>query len=103
MSIIRDIRLITAQHLSLPSSARHAFVELLNVIDMELDREGYEPGDAVKKAMQKLERTLIDGDDLRNITNEHDIFGEGEEGDVMEMELVDIDDFDIVDETTEEE
>jgi hypothetical protein len=95
MSIIRDIRLTVATHLSLPAKVRYAFASLLNEVDMELDREGYEPSERVKKAQTEFELALFDLEDVKIHTNEGDIFAE-------DPEFVDIDDIDFIDPSTEE-
>lgn len=96
MSIIRDIRLVSAQHLSLPAETRHSFIELLHQLDMELDREGYEPGVEVKKALTKFETSLLDISDVVSTSNEEDIFLE------EDVDFVDIEEIDLIDPSTEE-
>ncbi len=96
MSLIRDIRIVTAQNLSIPSEARYAFVQFLNELDMELDREGYEPGAAVKDALKKFESALLDITEVVSTTNEEDIFAD-------DTDFVDIDDIDLIDPMTEED
>ena len=96
MSIIRDIRIVTAQHISLPSASRQALVEFFNALDMELDREGYEPNADVKNALKKFESSLLDIEHVVSTTNEHDIFSEDD------IDFIDIDDIDVVDPSTED-
>ena len=95
MSILRDIRLVAAEHLSLPSECRHAFIKLLAAIDSELDKEGYDPGKEVKKALEKFENSLLELDDVREVTNEEELFADG-------VEFIDIADMDFIDPSTEE-
>lgn len=99
MSIIRDIRIVTAQHISLPSTSRQALVEFFNALDMELDKEGYEPNDDVKKALKKFETSLLDIEDVVSSVNEESIF---DDDDIDDIDFVDIDDIDVVDPSTEE-
>ena len=96
MSILRDIRLVAAQHLSLSTQCRAAFVNLLNELDMELDREGYDPGASVKEAFKKFETTLLDIEDVRTATNEEELFDD-------DVEFVDISEIDFIDPDTEED
>ena len=96
MSILRDIRLVAAQHLALPSTVRASFVDLLHELDMELDREGYDPGPAVQAALKKFEVNLLDITEATSATNEEEIF------DDMEV-FIDIEDIDLIDPSTEDE
>lgn len=96
MSIIREVRLTAVTHLSLPAKIKYAFANLLNELDMELDKEGYEPGKAVKEAQSAFENALFDLEDIKENTNEADLFSE-------EMEFVDIEDIDFIDPSTEDE
>jgi hypothetical protein len=88
MSAIRDVRLLIARHLDLPSAIRSAVLNVLNVLDSALEVEGWEESDEVKSALRMLDHAVLDMDDVDEMD---------EEG------LVDIDDINTLDEDDEDE
>lgn len=96
MSAIRDVRLLIARHLDLPSTVRAAVLNTLNVLDNALDAEGWQEGDDVKKALRELDHAILEMDDMEEDTEDF-------ETEAASDDLVDIDDIEIIDEDEDEE
>jgi hypothetical protein len=93
MSALRDIRLLIARHLDLPTELRASILNVLNVLDNALDAEGWQEGDDVKAALRQLDASIVGSSDVQE--EEEDIFDD--------EELIDIDDIDILDEEDDED
>lgn len=96
MSAIRDVRLLIARHLDLPTTLRAAVLNTLNVLDNALDAEGWQEGDDVKKALRQLDHAVLEMDDMEVDTDEF-------ERETSSDDLVDIDDIEIIDEDEDDE
>lgn len=59
MSSLRDIRLIVVRKLDEPPAIKAAVMDVLNVLDTCLDREGYQEPEEVTAALRVLEETII--------------------------------------------
>lgn len=64
MSCLREIRLIIAQNLDLPTPTRTAVVEVLTALDVSLDTEGYEPPLEVVEAIGKVYKSILASTDM---------------------------------------
>lgn len=95
MSAIRDVRLLIARHLDLPTTLRAAVLNTLNVLDTALDAEGWQEGDDVKKALRELDHAVLEMDDMAEDTEDF-------ESEVSSDDLIDIDDIEIIDEDDED-
>ena len=96
MSAIRDVRLLIARHLDLPTTVRAAVLNTLNVLDAALDAEGWQEGDDVKKALRELDHAVLEMDDMAEDTEDF-------ESEVSSDDLIDIDDIEIIDEDDDED
>jgi hypothetical protein len=101
MSALRDIRLITVQHLNLPAKARQGVIDVMNLIDATLDEEGWNPPAEVTNALRRLD-AIIAADE----NDDEDLFDDEYEDDILDGEDEDEDEDtlnEIVDETTEDD
>jgi hypothetical protein len=66
MSALRDVRLLIARHLDLPQNIRAGILDVLNLLDADLDVQGYQDSTgAVTDALLRLDRMILgDEDDL---------------------------------------
>lgn len=64
MSCLREIRLIIAQNLDLPTPTRTAVVEVLTALDVSLDTEGYEPPLEVVEAIGNVYKSILASTDM---------------------------------------
>ena len=87
MSCIRDIRLLIARHLDLPTNIRTAVLNVLNVTDSALDAEGWQEGDDVKEALKLLDAAIL------GLEYSEAVEGDEEEDD---DDLIDIDDIEVL-------
>lgn len=94
MSALRDIRLLIARHLDLPTELRASVLNVLNVLDNALDTEGWQEGDDVKAALRQLDAAIVGVSETEEDADEDEFDDEG---------LIDIDDIDILDEDDEED
>ncbi len=60
MSALRDIRFLVARRLDEPPTVKAAVLNLLNVLDVQLDAEGWQETDVVTHALRGLELAIID-------------------------------------------
>lgn len=97
MSVIRDIRLLIARHLDLPSNTRTAIVDVLNLLDASLDTEGYEPTTEIVEALKKLDQIILSDSDDEQL----DIFDESEEEDTEDY--IDLEDIEYEDEEDDDD
>ena len=96
MSCIRDVRLLIARHLDLPTNIRAAVLNVLNVTDYALDAEGWQEGDDIKAALRSLDAAILDMSD-------DDEVEETEDDTPDDDDLIDIDDIEILDDEEEED
>jgi len=96
MSCIRDVRLLIARHLDLPTDIRAAVLNVLNVTDAALDTEGWQEGDDVKAALRTLDSAIL---------NMNEVIEDDDEGDdpLDDDDLIDIDDIDILDDEDDDD
>lgn len=61
MSALRDIRLLVASHLDQPYEVRFAIMNLLNIMDIVLDSEGFQfvQPDEVTEALRQLDEAIL--------------------------------------------
>jgi hypothetical protein len=97
MSALRDIRLLIARHLDLPTELRASILNVLNVLDNALDAEGWQEGDDVKAALRQLDASIVGVSEADEKDDEDDPFA------YREDDLIDIDDIDILDEDDDED
>jgi len=83
MSCVREIRLIIAQNLDLPSSVRSAVIDVLSALDASLDTEGYEPPTEVTEAINKVYKAILDDGDVEI---EDDEVEEEDENEYIELD-----------------
>lgn len=95
MSCIRDVRLLIARHLDLPSDIRAAVLNVLNVTDSALDAEGWQEGEDIKAALRMLDAAILDIE----VTDDED---DGDDP-LDDDDLVDIDDIEILDDEEDDE
>jgi hypothetical protein len=95
MSALRDIRLLIARHLDLPTELRASILNVLNVLDNALDAEGWQEGDDVKAALRQLDASIVGSSETDEHNDEDDPFND--------EELIDIDDIDILDEEDDDD
>ena len=95
MSCIRDVRLLIARHLDLPSNIRAAVLNVLNVTDSALDAEGWQEGEDIKAALRMLDAAILDIE----VTDDED---DGDDP-LDDDDLVDIDDIEILDDEEDDE
>lgn len=62
MSALRDIRLLVARRLDEPPSIKAAVLNVLNVLDVTLDSEGFQDTPAIKNALDQLQHAILDVD-----------------------------------------
>jgi hypothetical protein len=89
MSALRDVRLLIARHLDLPTEVRASILNVLNVLDNALDAEGWQEGPDVNNALRALDAAILG----MEMTEEED----------DEEELIDIDDIEVLDESEDED
>lgn len=95
MSCIRDVRLLIARHLDLPSDIRAAVLNVLNVTDAALDTEGWQEGDDVKAALRALDAAIL---------NMNEVIEDDDDDDPLDDDdLIDIDDIDISDDEDDDD
>ncbi len=97
MSVIRDIRLLIARHLDLPSNTRAAIIDVLNLLDTSLDTEGYEPTQELVEALKKLDQII-----LSDSEEQIDLFEEEEEEEDSE-DYIDLEDIEYEDEEDDDD
>jgi hypothetical protein len=76
MSALRDVRLLIARHLDLPQNVRAGILDVLNLLDADLDVQGYQDSTgAVTEAIQRLDRIILgDDDDIEDVDAEDELF-----------------------------
>lgn len=62
MSALRDIRLLVARRLDEPPSIKSAVLNVLNILDVTLDAEGFQDPPALTNALRQLEHAILDID-----------------------------------------
>ena len=87
MSAIRDVRLLIARHLDLPSPVKSCILDVMNILDASLDAEGYEAPPELHAALRRLDRAIIEGDDP-----DADLPFEVDDDDDDDDDFVDLDD-----------
>lgn len=93
MSALRDVRLLIARHLDLPTNIRAAVLNVLNVTDAALDAEGWQEGDDIKAALRALDAAVLDTAEVDDEEEEND----------DDDDLIDIDDIEILDDDEEDD
>jgi hypothetical protein len=63
MSILRDIRLLVARRLDEPLPVRTAVLDVLNLLDIDLDANGYSPPVEMDSAIRRLEAAILNATD----------------------------------------
>jgi len=99
MSELRDVRLLIAQRLDATRDVKAAIIDVMNILDAELDINGFEAGDDLRAAMRRLERAIIN-DDGNPVQDDDDDFLDEDEN---EDELVDIDEIEVMAQDKEED
>lgn len=97
MSELRDVRLLIAQRLDATRDVKAAIIDVMNILDAELDINGFEAGDDLRAAMRRLERAIIN-DDGAPVQDEDDDFIDEDD-----TELVDIDEIEVMAQDEEED
>lgn len=97
MSILRDIRLLIAKNLDLPTPQRASIIEILNLLDSSLDDEGYEPTADLVNALKKLDKIILE--DL----DEDDVLADEPEDGVDDNEYIDLEDIEFEDEEDDDD
>ena len=97
MSELRDVRLLIAQRLDATRDVKAAIIDVMNILDAELDINGFEAGDDLRAAMRRLERAIIN-DDGNPVQDEDDDFIDEDD-----TELVDIDEIEVMAQDEEED
>ena len=97
MSELRDVRLLIAQRLDATRDVKAAIIDVMNILDAELDINGFEAGDDLRAAMRRLERAIIN-DDGAPVQDEDDDFIDEDN-----TELVDIDEIEVMAQDEEED
>lgn len=60
MSALRDIRLLVARRLDEPPSIKSAVLNVLNILDIVLDAEGFQNTPEIDNALRQLEFAILD-------------------------------------------
>ena len=60
MSALRDIRLLVARRLDEPPSIKSAVLNVLNILDIVLDAEGFQNTPEIGNALRQLEFAILD-------------------------------------------
>ena len=76
MSALRDVRLLIARHLELPTNQRAGILDVLNLVDAELDAQGFQGSQAIDDALARLDHIILNDDDLPEEEETDDIFNE---------------------------
>lgn len=77
MSALRDVRLLIARHLDLPTNQRAGILDVLNLVDAELDAQGFQGSQAIDDALARLDHIILNDDDLpEDEVEDDDIFNE---------------------------
>lgn len=97
MSELRDVRLLIAQRLDATRDVKAAIIDVMNILDAELDINGFEAGGDLRAAMHRLERAIIN-DDGAPVQDEDDDFIDEDD-----TELVDIDEIEVMAQDEEED
>ena len=97
MSELRDVRLLIAQRLDATRDVKAAIIDVMNILDAELDINGFEAGDDLRAAMRRLERAIIN-DDGNPVQDDDDDFIDEDD-----TELVDIDEIEVMAQDEEED
>ena len=97
MSELRDVRLLIVQRLDATRDVKAAIIDVMNILDAELDINGFEAGDDLRAAMRRLERAIIN-DDGAPVQDEDDDFIDEDD-----TELVDIDEIEVMAQDEEED
>jgi hypothetical protein len=84
MSVVRDIRLLTARHLDLDVNVKTAIVNFLNLLDASLDAEGYQPPAEVSQALRAIDIAILQSSEDPDLIEDDD--------DEEEDDFVDLDD-----------
>lgn len=100
MSELRDVRLLIAQRLDATRDVKAAIIDVMNILDAELDINGFEAGDDLRNAMRRLERAIIN-DDGNPVQDEDDDFIDEDEDE--DEEFIDIADVEMMAQDDEDE
>lgn len=63
MSALRDIRILVARQLEAPQNVRARVMDILNLLDADLDAQGYAEPPEITEALRALDRAIILDDD----------------------------------------
>jgi len=63
MSALRDIRILVARQLEAPQNVRARVMDILNLLDADLDAQGYAEPSEITEALRALDRAIILDDD----------------------------------------
>lgn len=96
MSELRDVRLLIAQRLDATRDVKAAIIDVMNILDAELDINGFEAGDDLRNAMRRLERAIINDDGAPVQDEDDDFINDEEEEDEDDEEFIDIADVEMM-------
>lgn len=93
MSALRDIRLLVARRLDEPPSIKAAVLNVLNVLDVTLDSEGFQNTPAITHALAALDHAILSVD-LDEFEDEREFVQGVDDVDIEDLPLDNNDDDD---------